>query len=118
MAKWAIFRNFIVTANPDGTVPLNARLIGELTEDATYQLAEVIRRASAYDDLVESLGDLSAEDFPDGDAGDRLRMNAIYLLDRLQRAEIRHPALESLGRCAGKLGTEPVNDAPKERVTK
>jgi hypothetical protein len=47
---FAIFHDrFIVTANKDGTIPLNSRIVGELVKDTIQMdlLKELLRRANS-----------------------------------------------------------------------
>lgn len=47
--KYAIFQSYIVTANADGTVPLNAKCVCKIEEADTEALAKLIELANLGD---------------------------------------------------------------------
>lgn len=49
---WAIFKGYIVTANPDGSIPLNARIVAPLERDIDSVGEEDARLIAAAPELL------------------------------------------------------------------
>ena len=55
MTTLAILNNYLVTANPDGSVPLNAKLIAELKPHGPEELMAAVQRANRHDHIDDRL---------------------------------------------------------------
>jgi hypothetical protein len=52
-SKWAWFRGYIVTANDDGSIPLNAQVVIDLSLTAPHHDAAAQRIVDIHNDLME-----------------------------------------------------------------
>ena len=58
---FALFNQYIVTANADGSVPLNSKCVIKVGQlDSVSMLTQMLSQANAYPELVAALRDLLA----------------------------------------------------------
>lgn len=55
MKHYATFRGYIVTTNPDGSIPLNAKVAGAVAPDYPLNAEALIAQANAAHDLFTAL---------------------------------------------------------------
>ena len=55
MKHFARFRDYVVTANPDGSIPLNAKMVCVSVQEDQALLNELIAQANLGKDLAEAI---------------------------------------------------------------
>lgn len=55
MKNFSIFREYIVTANPDGSVPLNAKCVAAVLTHDSALLTELVAQANLGKELAEAI---------------------------------------------------------------